>query len=433
MPVHPIYFSIDLGETFTDLVLLDGSGRVYIKKIPTTFHDPTASIIASIVRFVARREFTFDDIAGLVIGMSVDATPDRAVTCVVELDEQLRKVGFRAPLYLITRQGELLSLEEARQNPDVIMHPARMGGMVAGRFFGKQTGSEKLILFRMGGASANISLLTELSAETSVLAEQGQELPFGGDSYVRLNAAGMPEILSEHARHETGPASFGRSAPGESQLPTLTDVYLALGYLNQDYFLRGEIPLHPEAASAVIDEHLARPLGVSVEEASFRVVHAVEQLVAGIIRDMTGEALDAESAYSMLVFGGAGPLHACGIARLLGVREVIVPVGVGVVAALGYALRLAEIQGKLPQEVHRSTPPGRVSEQDFAALKGYRTVFLDEDLVPSSSPIYDRSKIWARDCLSGPAIIEEHETTTVVPEQSYVRIDQNRNLLISMR
>lgn len=429
-------FSIDLGETFTDFVLMDDAGRLSIKKIPTTIHDSTQSLVEGINFFLQEKQVEPAVMEALVVGMSVQMPPDRAIACARELEQQLVANGWATPLRLVTGHGRLLLVDEAAEDPESIMYP-RIGGLMTGRYFGDQIGQKNLVVLRIGGSSAFVSLQTELSATSmdsldQSLENQVRSLPLGGNSYIGIDENKKPVLLPEHATPGPGPACFDRGG----QYPTLTDADLVLGFLNKDYFLYGAIPLKVELARKAILEHLATPLNISVEEAAMRVSNEVETTIASQIRELTGAHSAELETYSLLAFGGAGPVHACEIARQLGIKQVVVPVGAGVSSALGYLLVLADNdpEWQIPAAMQRAgyyNPTHRTG--DFHALKGYRSVYYEKDLTPCGCPIYDRAGIRAEDTLSGPAIIEGPESTVVMHEKSYARMDAFRNLRIYLR
>lgn len=429
-------FSIDLGETFTDFVLIDDSGRLSIKKIPTTIYDSMHNLVEGIGYFLSEKQVPPSQVESLVVGLSVQMLPTLAINCVRKLDNQLQTGGWQTPIRLVTHHGQLLSTEEAAENPESIMSP-RIGGLMTGRYFGEQLGQKNLVVLRIGGSSAFISLQTELSAKSMSTLDQSLEnqvrsLSIGGNSYIGLNVKEELVLLSEHATPGPGPACFDRGG----EYPTLTDTDLILGFLNKDYFLYGAIPLKLDLAKKAVFKHLATPLAISVEEAAMRVSNGIESTIAAQIRELTSVHAAKLESYSLLAFGGAGPVHACEIARQLGITQVVVPVGAGVSSALGYLLILAENDPdwQIPDVLLRSgyyNPTQRSG--DFHALKGYRSVYYEKDLTPCGCPIYDRAGIRAEDTLSGPAIIEGPESTVVMREKSFARMDTFRNLRISLR
>ncbi|MGM9508664.1 hydantoinase/oxoprolinase family protein [Larkinella sp. GY13] len=429
-------FSIDLGETFTDFVLMDDAGRLSIKKIPTTIHDSTERLKEEIGYFMAEKKVDPAVVEALVVGMSVQMPPSMAITCARNLEEKLLAAGWATPIRLVTSHGRLLPIDEAEENPESIMSP-RIGGLMTGRYFGNQIGQKNLVVLRIGGSSAFVSLQNERSATSmdsldQSLENQVRSFEMGGNSYIGLNEEKEPVLLAEHATPGPGPACFDRGGT----VPTLTDVDLVLGFLNKDYFLYGAIPLKVDLAKKAIREHLATPLNISVEEAAMRVSNSVEAKLAAQIRELTGAHTAELETYSLLAFGGAGPVHACEIARLLGIQQVVVPVGAGVSSALGYLLVLAENdpEWQIPAAMQRAGYYNSTQRTgDFHALKGYRSVYYEKDLTPCGCPIYDRAGIRAEDTLSGPAIIEGPESTVVMHEKSYARMDAFRNLRIFLR
>jgi len=431
------HFSIDLGETFTDFVLLDESGELSIKKIPTTFHGPTIQLTEAITEFLDENERHCADMRALIIGISVRLPIERMVGCINDLEKQLRQKGLEAPLQLVTVSGQMVTVDGLTADPEQVVHPSRVGGMLAGRYFGLQTGQDNLILLRVGGTSTYLSLLTDLSANSSAesVATAGQSLAIGGNSYIGTDATGALGVLPEYAPYETGPACFGRNTqPGVIPRPTLTDAYLLLGYINKNYFLHGSIPLDVQAARQSVEEHLAKPLNIRVEDVAMRVCRNLEKMLTETIRALTRSHTAAVASYSILAFGGAGPIHACEIATLLGVKQVTVPIGAGVSSALGYLFVADENDPswRLPPVLKRARY-FNTKEGDFHALKGYRAVYYEQDLTPCSCPIYDRAWIRADDTLSGPVVIEGPETTVIIRSKMYAKMDKFRNLQIHLR
>ncbi|MFC5408461.1 hydantoinase/oxoprolinase family protein [Larkinella bovis] len=429
-------FSIDLGETFTDFVILDEAGRLSIKKIPTTLYDSVGNLVQEIGHFLAEKQIGVAEVEALVVGMSVHMQPAMAINCLRELESLLQAAGWRTPMKLVTGHGKVVTIDEAADDPESILSP-RIGGLMTGRYFGEQLEQKNLIVLRIGGSSAFVSLQTDFSPRSPSSLDQSldyqvKSFDIGGNSYLGIGENGNLELLPEHATPGPGPACFDRGG----EYPTLTDADLVLGFLNKNYFLYGAIPLKLELAKNAIFKHLAEPLGISVEEAAMRASNEIEATIATRIRALTHSTPARLETYSLLAFGGAGPVHACEIARLLGITQVVVPVGAGVSSALGYLLVLAENDPDwaIPATLQRAgyyNPSNRSG--DFHALKGYRSVYYEKDLTPCGCPIYDRAGIRADDTLSGPAIIEGPESTVVMREKSYARMDQFRNLRIYLR
>jgi len=157
------------------------------------------------------------------------------------------------------------------------------------------------------------------------------EVGTGGGSIAALDEAGALKVGPQSAGADPGPACYGRGGTR----PTVTDANLHLGRLEGDRFLGGEMKLNSEAARKALEEHIARPLGMSVARAADGIlriaVTAMSYAVKGVSTD---RGLDA-AAFTLVAYGGAGPLHASAIAREIGMRRFIVPRAPGHFCAFG--------------------------------------------------------------------------------------------------
>ncbi len=268
------------------------------------------------------------------------------------LRDRLKILGFEGTIEIMISSGRLTSLDGARKTPIQLLESGPAGGTMAGVFYGKLTGIKDLLAFDMGGTTAKASMIFDLKPEITNQFEaarvmrfkKGSGLPVripvidmieigaGGGSIAYVDKLGLLKVGPESAASEPGPACYGR---GGSR-PTVTDTDLVLGYLNPDYFLGGTMQLDLEAARKAIDEHLAKPLNISIEAAAMGVHRIVNENMANAARVHILEKGHDPRLYSMTAFGGAGPVHAFGVARLLGSPQLIVPVGSGVLSALGF-------------------------------------------------------------------------------------------------
>ncbi len=268
------------------------------------------------------------------------------------LRDRLKVLGFEGTIEIMISSGRLTSLDGARKTPIQLLESGPAGGTMAGVFYGKLTGIKDLLAFDMGGTTAKASMIFDLKPEITNQFEaarvmrfkKGSGLPVripvidmieigaGGGSIAYVDKLGLLKVGPESAASEPGPACYGR---GGSR-PTVTDTDLVLGYLNPDYFLGGTMQLDLEAARKAIDEHLAKPLNISIEAAAMGVHRIVNENMANAARVHILEKGHDPRLYSMTAFGGAGPVHAFGVARLLGSPQLIVPVGSGVLSALGF-------------------------------------------------------------------------------------------------
>lgn len=268
------------------------------------------------------------------------------------LEKRLRELGFNGVLHIMVSSGRLTTVEGARRTPIQLLESGPAGGTMAGVFYGKLTGRPDLLAFDMGGTTAKASLINDYEPEITNQFEaarvrrfkKGSGLPVripvidmieigaGGGSIAYIDSLGLLKVGPESAASEPGPACYGRGG----QRPTVTDCDLLLGYLNPDYFLGGKMRLDVEAARKAVETHIAKPLGISIEEAAMGVHRIVNENMANAARVHILEKGRDPRGYTMLAFGGAGPVHAFQVARLLNSPQLIIPVGAGVVSALGF-------------------------------------------------------------------------------------------------
>src|SRR3546814_4185754 len=136
---------------------------------------------------------------------------------------------------------------------------------------------------------------------------------------------GLLKLGPDSAGSAPGPICYG----GGGTLPTITDANLILGYLNPEYFNGGAMGLNVELAEAGIQEHVARPLGISLHQAAWGIHAMANANMERAMRIVSVERGRDPRQYSMVGFGGAGPLHAVRLGMGMGVRKVIIPVGAG--------------------------------------------------------------------------------------------------------
>jgi len=158
------------------------------------------------------------------------------------------------------------------------------------------------------------------------------EIGAGGGSIGWVDSLGLLRVGPESSGSDPGPACYGLG----SEEPTVTDAALILGYLNPDYFLDGEIKLDKERATKSIKEKLADPLGLDVTEAAWGIHHVVTENMASAARIHILEKGRDPRRFAMVAFGGAGPIHAWQVAKLVGSPQIIMPLAAGVMSALGF-------------------------------------------------------------------------------------------------
>ena len=260
----------------------------------------------------------------------------------LSLSAAFAEAGFAGQLLIMNSAAGLMSPEEIIPRAAAALLSGPAAAPVAARVYAGAAGASDCAVIDMGGTSLDISLASDGEPREVTEGRVGRyatALPMidirtlgaGGGSIARVDAGGGLQVGPQSAGAAPGPACYGKGGT----LPTCTDVDLLLGYLDPGYFLGGRMPLLREPAERAVREHLAGPLGISVEEAAVAAFEVINAGMAAGIRDMiVDHGLDPQ-AIPMVVGGGAGPVHAAAVAVELGMREVIVPRQSGVFCAVG--------------------------------------------------------------------------------------------------
>jgi N-methylhydantoinase A len=245
----------------------------------------------------------------------------------------------RGSLYVMQSSGGIISAKTASEEPvrTVLSGPA--GGVIGAHRVAKLAGFEKIIGFDMGGTSTDVSLIDRHGPATtneSRAAEFPISVPMldihtvgaGGGSLARFDRGGILRVGPESAAADPGPICYGR---GEQ--PTVTDANLVLGRLDGEFRLAGSLPVDEARARWFMDK--ARGPIPSVEQFAAGIVRFSEAEMEKAIRLVSVERGHNPREFTLVAFGGAGPLHACSLARALGIPQVLVPILPGALSALG--------------------------------------------------------------------------------------------------
>lgn len=267
-----------------------------------------------------------------------------------ELTGALHEFGFRRGFYLMLSDGGIAAPEAALQVPIRILESGPAAGALAAALYGETLGLRDLIAFDMGGTTAKICLIHNGMPSRSTVFEVGRidrtargsgvsikiptvellEIGAGGGSLARLDDMGLLKVGPQSAGADPGPACYDRGG----REPTVTDANLLLGYLADGAVLGDGLRLRSALATAAM-QPLASVLGGTLAAADGIRKIVTESMAHAVKLHVTESARDPRN-YSLMAFGGAGPLHACGIAQLLGIPRVIVPAGAGVLSAFGF-------------------------------------------------------------------------------------------------
>ena len=439
-----------------------------------------------------------------------------------DLEERLLRRAFRGRLAVMLSAGGIATVETASRYPVRLLESGPAAGALAAAAFGAESGERDLLSFDMGGTTAKLCLVEdgrplvadEFEIDRVYRLKRGSGLPVkvpvidmieigvGGGSIARVSALQTLAVGPDSAGADPGPACYGLGGTE----PTVTDADLVLGYLDPAYFLGGRMALDLGAARAAIEERIAGPLGLSLDEAAWGIHRIVGENMANAARVHAVERGRDPRSLPLVAFGGAGPVHAATVAATLGSPSVIAPAGAGVMSAAGFLtaplafdfvrtrralldeLDWAEAEALFAEmeaegerllgldelshqrsadlryvgqghELRVGVPPGGADELRRAfearyrelygregpavpvealnwrvvssgpkpelrlggrpgavagdALKGERDAYFPGGRRPT--PVYDRYALAAGTKLEGPAIVEERESTVVVP------------------
>ncbi len=268
------------------------------------------------------------------------------------LRDRLRALGVRGSLFVMQSSGGLSEVETAVRAPVRLIESGPAAGALAAAHYGALLGHRDLLAFDMGGTTAKACIIAngeplvapEFEVDRRYRAKKGSGLPvkvpviemvevgMGGGSVARVDALRRLLVGPESAGARPGPAAYGQGGTE----PTVTDADLVLGYLDPGFFLGGRMPLDREAAARAIETRVARPLGLSLTEAAWGIHQLANESMASAARIHAIERGQDVERLPIFAFGGAGPVHALGVARILRSPRVIYPLGAGVMSSVGF-------------------------------------------------------------------------------------------------
>lgn len=263
-------------------------------------------------------------------------------TYIGDLQRKLGSAGFKGRLLTMQSNGGVMSPEVVKEFGANTLLSGPASGPIAGAFFAKPHRLSNLITIDMGGTSLDACLVRDGQAavtNSSEVAEYALSIPSldinaigaGGGSIASVTEAGLLQVGPQSAGAVPGPVAYGQGG----RAPTVTDADLVLGYLNPDYFLGGEKRLDINLAAAAIDEKVGSRLGLSATEAALGIVKFIDAQMANGVRAVSvARGFDPREA-CLVAAGGAGPLHACGIADELDMDLILVPKSSSVLCATG--------------------------------------------------------------------------------------------------
>jgi N-methylhydantoinase A len=260
---------------------------------------------------------------------------------IANLSHQLESRSIDARLLIMQSSGGVIGASTATQQPVYTALSGPAAGVMGALHFGQASGFDNLISFDMGGTSTDVSLITEQGVTSTAEGKLGDwpiQLPMldihtigaGGGSIAWLTPSNNLMVGPRSAGAEPGPVCYDRGGTE----PTVTDANLVLGRIAPS-LLDGGLQLNVEAAKQAIADRIAQPLGLDLYRAASGILQIVNNNMMGAIRAVSIERGHDAREFTLVAFGGAGPMHATEVAQLLDMPVVCMPRNPGVSSAYG--------------------------------------------------------------------------------------------------
>jgi len=263
------------------------------------------------------------------------------------LKARLLDAGYRQDVLFVQSSGGIMSSATARQRPANLALSGPAAGVMAASYVASVAGFDNVISADMGGTSFDVCLIPGGRPRTSDQTDLGFRMPLrvsmidiqtigaGGGSLARVDRGGLLQVGPESAGAVPGPACYGRGG----ERPTVTDANLVLGHLGETFSFGGDggLKMDRAAAARAIEQHVAGPLGLTLEEGARAIVRVANHGMAGRIRAVSIERGYDPRDFALVAYGGAGPMHAAALMKDVGIGRCLIPYYPGVLCALGSA------------------------------------------------------------------------------------------------
>jgi N-methylhydantoinase A len=501
------------------------------EKWPEIYYSVSSSILPEFREFERLSTTVINSYLGPKMKLYVD-----------NLKKRVREIGIAVEPYITQSNGGVMSIGSTVETPVQTALSGPSAGVGGAIYVAGLSGIKNIITYDMGGTSTDVSLVINGVAEyttkrkvcglpSGVPMIDVHAVGAGGGSITRIDNAGALKVGPESAGAFPGPACYGLGGSD----PSVTDANLVLGRINPKYFLGGRMRIKAELASQAINDKIAGKLGITIQEAAQGIISVVNSNMARAIRVITVERGYNPSDFTLVAYGGAGPLHAVQLAQDMGIHTILIPQTPGTLCALG--LLTADIKKnyvktniikydeanpeklnkifeslvsignewlafeKVPEKNRRfhnivemryigqnyelqvDAPSGGFDQKGFEELKdrffieheksyGYfnptapvqlvnfrteaigsvpkpqfsklerETTDISEALIGRrevffaetgmiSCPIYDRAKLGRIDGVKGPCIIEQMDSTSVIPPHTSFKVDSYGNIIVN--
>jgi N-methylhydantoinase A len=272
-----------------------------------------------------------------------------------QLEGGLREIGIAAPVLVMTSNGGMIAASTAAEMPVLVVASGPAGGVVGGARLAQAMGENDTIVFDMGGTTAKAVIIEDgqpsmtseyefrdgISTSSRFIKAGGYmlkvpaidivEVGAGGGSLAGIDHGGLLRVGPDSAGAVPGPACYGLG----NDRPTVTDANVVLGYISPTALAGGQLPIDKAKSVAAVTTHIAKPLGIGVEEAAHGIRAVANAAMGRALRAVTVERGRDPRDLALVAMGGNGGVHAIDLARQLGIGRVIVPPLSGVFSAVG--------------------------------------------------------------------------------------------------
>ncbi|MDM8101237.1 MULTISPECIES: hydantoinase/oxoprolinase family protein [Oceanobacillus] len=272
-------------------------------------------------------------------------------------ENNLKNNGIDVNPYISQSSGGTMSTSTTKKNPVRTALSGPSAGVSGAIYVSELAGFENIITLDMGGTSTDVCLIQDLKANSATgkkVAGFPVNLPMidihavgaGGGSIAWIDSGGVLKVGPHSAGAEPGPVSYGLG--GEE--PTVTDANILLRRLNPKEILGGKMKVDSAGAHQAVDNKLAKPLNMENNEVAQGIIKVINSNIMRAVRVVSVERGHNPRDFTLVAYGGAGPLHAVDVARELGMKTVLIPESPGILCALGLLvadLKMDYVQTKI--------------------------------------------------------------------------------------
>lgn len=274
------------------------------------------------------------------------------------LDDEMQQEGYGGRVLITRSDGGLTLSRTAAQQPAVMLMSGPAGGVLGAAEYGRAAGFPNVITFDIGGTTCDVSLIQDgqpLLVRDRLVDGYPVLAPFidiysigaGGGTIGWADASGMLRVGPHSAGAVPGPACYGRGG----ELPTITDAYVVLGWIEPSEFLGGKMPLRSDLAQQAV-ARLAQQVDMDTVTCAAGMLTILDHAMTGALRVVSVERGHDPRDFALMAFGGAGALHLGSLARELGIRRGIVPRYPSLFSAWG--ILAADLRHAYTQTLNRS-------------------------------------------------------------------------------